>query len=63
MVARGKDQRIFSREFREAGYFDFFNAAGVGNVLKYLALNPASPYRLASGEEALAIKPELRPLE
>jgi transposase len=36
---------------------------GIGNELKRVALNPKFPYRLASVEEVLAIKPELRPPE
>jgi len=36
---------------------------GIGNELKRVALNPEFPYRLASVEEVLDIKPELRPPE
>jgi len=36
---------------------------GIGDELKRMALNPQFPYRLASVEEVLALKPELRPLE
>jgi hypothetical protein len=50
-------------EFREAGHINFFNAAGIGNELKCLALNPAIPCRRVRVKEALAIKLELRPLE
>jgi hypothetical protein len=34
---------------------------GIGNELKRVALNPEFPYKLASMEEVLALKPELRP--
>jgi len=34
---------------------------GIGTELKRVALNPESPYRLASMDEVLAIKPELQP--
>ncbi len=34
---------------------------GIGNDLKRVALNPEFPYRLASVEEVLSLKPELRP--
>ena len=34
---------------------------GIGNELKRVALNPENPYKLASKEEVLAIRPELRP--
>jgi transposase len=34
---------------------------GIGNELKRVALNPEFPYRLASVEEILALRPELRP--
>jgi hypothetical protein len=33
---------------------------GIGNELKRVALNPEFPYRLASVEEILALRPELR---
>jgi hypothetical protein len=33
----------------------------VGNELNRVALNPEFPYKLASMEEVLAIRPELRP--
>jgi hypothetical protein len=33
---------------------------GIGNELKRVALNPKFPYKLASMEEVLALKPELR---
>ena len=36
---------------------------GIGNELKRVALNPQFPYRLASVEEVLALRPELRPPE
>jgi transposase len=36
---------------------------GIGNELKRVALNPESPYKLASMEEVLALRPELRPPE
>jgi transposase len=36
---------------------------GIGNDLKRVALNPDFPYKLASMEEILAIRPELRPPE
>jgi hypothetical protein len=36
---------------------------GIGNDLKRVALNPAYPYRLASVEEVLGLKPELQPPE
>jgi hypothetical protein len=36
---------------------------GIGNDLKRVALNPKFPYKLASVEEVLAIRPELRPPE
>ena len=36
---------------------------GIGNELKRVALNPEFPYRLASVEEVLAIRPELLPPE
>jgi hypothetical protein len=36
---------------------------GIGSELKRVALNPAFPYKLASEEEVLALKPELRPPE
>jgi len=36
---------------------------GIGAELKRVALNPEFPYRLASVEEVLAIKPELRSTE
>ncbi len=36
---------------------------GIGNELKRVALNPEFPYKLASVEEVLVIKPELRPPE
>lgn len=34
---------------------------GIGSNLKRVALNPEFPYRLASVEEVLALKPELQP--
>jgi len=34
---------------------------GIGDELKRVALNPQFPYRLASVEEVLALRPELRP--
>ena len=34
---------------------------GIGHDLKRVALNPQFPYRLASVEEVLALRPELRP--
>jgi len=34
---------------------------GIGNDLKRVALNPEFPHKLASVEEVLALKPELRP--
>jgi hypothetical protein len=36
---------------------------GIGNELKRVALNPENPYKLASVEEVLALKPELLPPE
>ncbi len=36
---------------------------GIGDELKRVALNPEFPYRLASVEEILALRPELRPPE
>jgi transposase len=36
---------------------------GIGNELKRVALNPEFPYRLASVEEVLALRPELQPPE
>jgi transposase len=36
---------------------------GIGNELKRVALNPKFPYKLASMEEVLALRPELRPPE
>ena len=36
---------------------------GIGRDLKRVALNPEFPYRLASEEEILALRPELRPPE
>ena len=36
---------------------------GIGNELKRVALNPEFPYRLASVEEILTLRPELRPPE
>ncbi len=36
---------------------------GIGNELKRVALNPKFPYRLASLEEVLALRPELLPPE
>jgi len=36
---------------------------GFGNELKSVALNPEFPYKLASVEEVLALKPELLPPE
>jgi len=36
---------------------------GIGNELKRVALNPKYPYKLASMEEVLALKPEFRPPE
>ena len=36
---------------------------GIGHDLKRVALNPQFPYRLASVEEVLALRPELRPPE
>jgi len=36
---------------------------GIGNELKRVALNPQFPYKLASVEEVLALRPELRPPE
>jgi hypothetical protein len=36
---------------------------GIGHDLKRVALNPQFPYRLASVEEVLALRPELRPHE
>jgi transposase len=36
---------------------------GIGNELKRVALNPKYPYKLASVEEVLALRPELRPPE
>jgi hypothetical protein len=36
---------------------------GIGDDLKRVALNPDYPYRLASVEEVLGLKPELRPPE
>ena len=36
---------------------------GIGNELKRVALNPKFPYKLASVEEVLALRPELRPPE
>jgi hypothetical protein len=36
---------------------------GIGDELKRVALNPQLPYRLASVEEVLALRPELRPPE
>ena len=36
---------------------------GIGDELKRVALNPQFPYRLASVEEVLALRPELRPSE
>ncbi len=36
---------------------------GIGDDLKRVALNPDFPYRLASMEEVLGLRPELRPLE
>jgi transposase len=34
---------------------------GIGNELKRVALNPENPYKLASVEEVLGLRPELRP--
>jgi len=34
---------------------------GIGDELKRVALNPQFPYRLASVEEVLELRPELRP--
>jgi hypothetical protein len=39
------------------------HAVGIGNDLKLLALDLRYPYRLASEEEVLALRPELRPPE
>ncbi len=36
---------------------------GIGDELKRVALNPEFPYRLASAEEVLAFRPDLRPPE
>lgn len=36
---------------------------GIGNELKRVALNPEFPYRLASVDEILALRPELQPPE
>jgi hypothetical protein len=36
---------------------------GIGHDLKRVALNPEFPYKLASVEEVLALKPELLPPE
>jgi hypothetical protein len=36
---------------------------GIGSELKRVALNPDNPYKLASMEEVLALRPELRPPE
>jgi len=36
---------------------------GIGDDLKRVALNPENPYKLASMEEVLALRPELRPPE
>jgi hypothetical protein len=36
---------------------------GIGDELKRVTLNPQFPYRLASVEEVLALRPELRPSE
>jgi transposase len=36
---------------------------GIGNELKRVALNPEFPYKLASVEEVLTLRPELRPPE
>jgi len=36
---------------------------GIGNELKRVALNPKFPFKLASAEEVLAHRPELRPPE
>ena len=36
---------------------------GIGDELKRVALNPDNPYKLASMEEVLALRPELRPPE
>jgi len=34
---------------------------GIRNDLKRVAFNPENPYKLASVEEVLGLKPELRP--
>jgi hypothetical protein len=34
---------------------------GIGNELKRVALNPEFPYKLASVEEVLSLRPDLRP--
>jgi predicted RNA binding protein YcfA (HicA-like mRNA interferase family) len=48
---------------RQTGSHKVLAQPGIGNELKRVALNPQFPYRLASVEEILALRPELRPPE
>jgi hypothetical protein len=41
----------------------YLMSLGIGSDLKRIALNPEFPYRLASEEDVLALRPELRPPE
>jgi hypothetical protein len=55
--ALDEEQRMTRPQF--ARYY--LMRLGIGDELKRVALNPQFPYRLASMEEGLALRPELRP--